>query len=91
MQIFYILKKIDIKNFIYFLIFLITTLSFIEYFFLFLFYNLISFLTDPINVKDFLIQKILFLNTPFSKDYLNDIINLKFLINVTIVIFLIKI
>jgi ABC-type bacteriocin/lantibiotic exporter with double-glycine peptidase domain len=91
MQIFYILKKIDINNFIYFLIFLITTLSFIEYFFLFLFYNLISFLTDPINVKDFLIQKILFLNTPFSKDYLNDIINLKFLINVTIVIFLIKI
>jgi len=91
MQIFYILKKIDIKNFIYFLIFLITTLSFIEYFFLFLFYNLISFLTDPINVKDFLIQKILFLKTPFSKDYLNDIINLKFLINVTIVIFLIKI
>jgi len=85
-----ILKKINTLHLLYLLAFLILILAIIEYFFLFLFYNLISFLNNPINFKESLTE-FFFLSNYFDKDFINNLLNLNFLLTIAIIIFLIKI
>jgi ABC-type multidrug transport system fused ATPase/permease subunit len=85
-----ILKKINTLHLLYLLAFLILILAIIEYFFLFVFYNLISFLNNPINFKESLTE-FFFLSNYFDKDFINNLLNFNFLLTIAIIIFLIKI